>query len=267
MNEDSLKEQLSREADMIVPGPAPTSSVEQAVRGRRRRNLIAAGTGAGVLAAAVAIGSSQLSGSDGDGPVAADAPDASAAISQTSGAPGRIVATSHVDASLKQYYPKIADLLTSPAANAIVTGTITDVSYESAEGIASTILTVNVSRNLYGKTAQTIKVHEDGGYLPASEVIAELKQKDPTVEPTLDPKGFVDVQFEGAAHPLVGDSVVLVLTNDPNPGREGDYMEVSSVYGRFTLNKAGTYQRTGDGEGFQTTTDLPSLQALAKSRS
>lgn len=61
----------------------------------------------------------------------------------------------------------------------------------------------------------TIVVNEDGGYLKASDVLAELQDKYPGTEGDVDPNAYVDASFEMADHPQVGDNILLFLWEDP----------------------------------------------------
>lgn len=265
MDETSFKTALRAEADSINPGPTPTGAIVARTRASRVRVRAVIGGGAAVFAAAVALGLGTIgNGGSSQVPSANGSPKSSRVEPATpAGAPGPVVATSRTDAALKYYYPKVADLITSPAADAIVRGTVTKIEFQTVEGVASTVLTVDVKENLSGETPRTITVHEDGGYLPVSEVREELKAKG-MAEAATDPNGYVDVRFEGADHPQIGDTVILVLMKDPNVGREGDYMEVSSVYGRFTLKDSGAFVRTGQEDGIETQVTLPEARELAR---
>ncbi len=191
---------------------------------------------------------------------------ANAVAGSSRAAPGPVSATFGSSAALKHNFETIEELATAPEVEAIVIGKISNVSYESQEGWAKTVLTVEVSKALHGTTMSTVVASEDGGFLRASEVMAEIAEKYPELDQKIDPQSYVDMIFEGAAHPRVGEEVLLFLWHDPNPGHEGDFMEIGSVYGRFTRGSDGQFHRAGDTTGMEPTVSLSELEAMLHKR-
>lgn len=170
------------------------------------------------------------------------------------GAPGRVIATFNTEASLKEFYPDITDMLNSKRLVAVVTGTVIGTSYTYKEYVARTKLKVNVTKTIWGDAPKTIAVWEDGGYVPAKLVEQEIKEKYPELQGSATDSDVVDMTFEGARHAKVGDEVLLFLTKNPNANATGSYFTVSSVYG--VLLKAGSnYERM--------TPASPNIQHLA----
>lgn len=173
--------------------------------------------------------------------------------------PGRVVATIDSEALLKNNARTLAQLVASPELALVVRGFVQKVDYTREHGLEDTVMTVDVTRVLRGHASNTVVVHEDGGFVLARQLEAENVDKFPGSKPSGRPGDMVDIQFEGAAHPVVGDDVVLFLSRDPNAGREGQYQEVGSVYGRFVLGKAGRYVRQGSDPGKRFTVSIDAV--------
>jgi hypothetical protein len=281
VDESQLSDILQQEANAITPGPFPASAI---ARDARRARRAAGGLGIGVvgLAVGLAVGGATLlqtpSAEVRDARVQAERPkteskarpnaqpEPGTLASGSIAAPGPVSATFGSTAALKHYFETIEELATAPEVDAIIIGKISNVSYESEEGLAKTIFTVQVSKALKGQPPSTVVVREDGGFLRASTVMAEIAQKYPELEQKVDPKSYVDVTFEGAMHPRVGDEVLLFLWPDPNPGHEGDFMEIGSVYGRFTRGSDGSFHRAGDVTGMESEVSLSDLNEVLSTR-
>lgn len=169
-----------------------------------------------------------------------------AAHLESSASPSPIVATMNAEASLKENYPRVVDMLGAKSLVAVVRGTVAAVRYESHDGVPMTALTVEVAKTFVGDVEPVVTVREDGGFLRVSQVMAENADKSFEEKPDLDPDGWIDSRFENTEHLSPGDDVIVFLGRDPNAGRQSGYVEVSSVYGRFTLTDRGTFVRGGD---------------------
>lgn len=251
MNDPStLHDVMTRAANSVEVNTPPLAVIRTSERRRATRTWGTGVAAATLVVTGIAVGVTALGG-----PAATDRSDGtSVAVGHTpktvpvnvpAGAPGPVVATMNAEATLKDTFVNVDDMVSSKRVDTIVRGKVVAVTYESPDGLASTVLQVAVAETYAGNVGKTITVHEDGGYVKASDIIAESHEKDPTVKIDLDPNGFVDNRFEGADHLVIGDDVILFLMKDPNVGREGDFMEVGSVYGRFKLDKSGSHVRGG----------------------
>lgn len=217
--------------------------------GKSRKRLQ---VGALVLGLALA-GCSVTPGGDGSESSAGAASQKSSRQDQTvDGKP--VILTVNSEAVLKEQYASVAGLNSAPSASAIVKGIVSDVrgAYDSDDDVAYSVLTVDVQQVYKGNPGKTITVWEDGGYVPVQDMLSALAAHMDTAALTaaqLD--GYVDERFEGAAHSEVGDTVIMYLSTNPNPG-QGGYQQVSSVYGRFILNpKTDSYERPSAGPKHQ----------------
>lgn len=202
-----------------------------------------------VVAAASCGGQSDTRQSDTNGS-GASVPDSTSSAAQADGADqadlaGHVVMTVAEDAVLKQFYSTVDELNKSSYVDAIVEGTVSNVRYEYIDEVTYSILTVQVSQVFKGSVPQTITVWEDGGYVKLKDMLGEFKGHADTstfTEDQLD--GTVDVRFFDAPHSNVGDEVILYLWKNPNKSEAGSYMMVSSVFGRFILDKqTGNFER------------------------
>lgn len=179
------------------------------------------------------------------------------------GAPGRVVATVKLDASLKHPYTTVAELAKSSATTSIVIGTVQAVDYEYAEGLAKTRVSVDVAKTLKGTAKGRIAVTEDGGYVDARTIQAENQAKFPDSPITARQGDVVDERFEGTEHPVIGQQVLLFIQNDPNKGHTGEYQGVMSALSRFTM-AGGTFTRSASDEGLQASTTLDAVIAALR---
>lgn len=171
-------------------------------------------------------------------------------------APSPIVGTVRLDAALKDVFPTIDALARSARSELVVRGIVTDVAYVFDGQLARTKLTVSVEQSWRGPAAPQVVVWEDGGFVPAADFAAANADKQLASRVT----GWIDVRFEGASHPHVGDHVVLFLARNPNPGQQGTYQEVSSVYGRLTQDPGGaSYSRAVAESRWQRTMSVADL--------
>lgn len=157
-------------------------------------------------------------------------------------APGRVVGTLESSASLKNNARTLVELIGSRELEAVVIGKVATVAYEGDV----TRLEVAVGETLHGRVGSKVVVREDGGYLPAAQIATETREKFPDSGASAAPDEWVDVPFEGAEHLAPEDEVLLFLSKDPNPGREGEFQEVGSVYGRFDKAADGAWVRAGE---------------------
>lgn len=157
-----------------------------------------------------------------------------------------IIYTVQTNAVLKRLYPTIDEFNKDPEIDAIIKGRVTRVDYSYLDGIARSILTVNVLQSFKGNVPKTIKAYEDGGYVRLKDVMERFKDKnfETTYTPEQIENGIVDFKFENAPHAKPGQQVMLYLWRNKPPLPTDTFMIESSVYGRFTLNKNnGNYER------------------------
>lgn len=153
-----------------------------------------------------------------------------------------ILYTINSEASLKRMYSTIDEFNESDAVETIVKGVITNVEYTYQSNLAYTILTLDVQDTYKGESSNVIKVYEDGGYVKLKDMKDSFKDASFTQE-QLD-KGLVDVRFFNSPHSKVGEEVVLYLTKNSEPLPIDSYRIVSSLYGKFVLDKTdGKYKR------------------------
>jgi hypothetical protein len=155
------------------------------------------------------------------------------------------------DAVLKYLYATIDEMDESDAVDTIVKGIITDIDYVYEEGLAYTIITVNVLDSYKGKSAKEIKVYEDGGYVKVKDMLDEFKDNGMDLEKKLSKEkienGLVEMKIFNAPHSQKGQQVILYLNENKNSNSTDSYMIVSSVYGKFTLDKnTGKYKRLAE---------------------
>lgn len=260
-----MRSQISDAAAQMHVSASPSDEIIRAVGRRRRQFGLAA---AAVFAVAGGVGAYAVS-ADGTTQVPPAAsfghrdPSKLPTTEAGSNAPGPVSATVQMDVLLKYSYPTVATLARAPQTDAVVVGTVAEVQYStSVDGDARTTYTVDVVQKFRGSVGSTVVVNEDGGYLPASQVIAEAREKAPAATPTLDPNSFVEVRFEGAPHPQAGQKVLLFLMKDPNRGHEGEYMGVMSAFSRFTLGSDSLYHRASTSDGMEGTAALSALQKI-----
>lgn len=156
-----------------------------------------------------------------------------------------ILYTVNADAALKQMYPTIDELNNSNAADAIIKGTVSDVQNVYIGGVAYSVLTIDVLKSYKGNPAKTIKVYEDGGYVKIKDMLDELQghiDVNSLSQEQIE-NGVVDVRFFNAPHSTPGQQVILYLVKNPNPLQKGSFQIVSSLYGRFTLDKSDGYYK------------------------
>ena len=154
----------------------------------------------------------------------------------------KILYTVDTDAALKHMYLTIDEFNESSAVDAIVKGTISDVEYVYISNCAYSILTVDVSTSYKGNNSGVIKVYEDGGLVKLKDMVDSRKDNSLTADQLNN--GVVDVKFFKTPHSKVGQEVMLYLTKNSTPLPTDSYRIISSLYGRFTLDKAdGKYKR------------------------
>lgn len=208
-----------------------------------------------ILSGAAALSASVALAACASGPTAQTNP-----TNPHGGAPGRVVATMKLHASLKHPYATVAKLTKSSATASIVIGTVQAVDYEYAEGLAKTRVLVDVTKTLKGTAGGRIVVNEDGGYVDARTIQAENQAKFPDSPITASEGDVVDERFEGTEHPVIGQQVLLFVQNDPNKGHVGEYQGVMSALSRFTL-AGGTFKRSASDEGVETETTVDAVIA------
>lgn len=171
-----------------------------------------------------------------------------APVPQSGRTPAPVVATLNSEPSLKNPVVEIADLVDNRQTELIVAGTVSSVAYRPAPDIPKTRFVVSVSQTYKGSSPQTVTVLEDGGYTKVADLYVPGKTGTQFGDDANLPKdGWVDSRFASATHPDVGDKVVLFLYK-ATAGTE--YWEVSSVFGRLTLDDTGmNYVRPTDGGG------------------
>ncbi|MCM8709459.1 hypothetical protein M2651_00280 [Clostridium sp. SYSU_GA19001] len=151
-----------------------------------------------------------------------------------------ILFTVTADASLKHIYSTVDEFNKSDAVDTIVKGTITNIEYVYVSGLAYSILTINVLQSYKGNCAKTIKVYEDGGYVKVKDKLDELKKHidvEKLTQEQID-NGVIDIKFFNAPHAKKGQQVILYLTKNIAPLPTDSYRIVSSLYGKFTLDKS-----------------------------
>lgn len=220
------------------------------------------------LIAVLVVGSASLvacSNGSGSGPrVGASLADDPTSPTTGSSLPGRVVATAGSEAYLKNNARTLAELVASPELALVARGKVADVSYERIEGVEQTRLVVSVSQTLFGPSRDQVIVREDGGFARATDIESENLDKFPGRKPTARPDDWIDLPFEGATHPKVGDEVILFLSESSYPPHKGEYQEVGSVYGRFALGADGRFLRAGADPDKRLAIDVASVQeALA----
>lgn len=158
------------------------------------------------------------------------------------------------DAVLKHLYTTIDEMNESDAVDNIIKGIITDIDYIYADGLASSILTVNVLDSYKGSTTKEIKVYEDGGYVKVKDMIDEFNNKGMDLEKDLSKEqienGLVDMKIFNAPHSEEGQQVILYLNkNKHNNFIDNSYSIISSVFGKFTLDEnTGQYKRLSNAD-------------------
>jgi hypothetical protein len=212
----------------LLLGVAFTSGLA-ACAGSPGSGTSAAGTSASGAAARAGTGG-------GDASASADAP--------------VVVLKVAADAVLKEDYAALAQLAASPNVQLVVSGKVVGATPVYQEQLAFTKLTVKVTKSSSSSVAvgSTVVVYRDGGQIPLSQVLPDLKSDQAAMLPASPPaNAVVDFRFMGAEQSAVGDEIVAFLRPDPNPGRAGAYQLVSSVHGLLKLDrKANTYHRLGD---------------------
>lgn len=163
------------------------------------------------------------------------------------------------DAVLKHLYTTIDEMNESDAVENIIKGIITDIDYIYTDGLASSILTVNVLDSYKGSTTKEIKVYEDGGYVKVKDMIDEFNRKGMDLEKDLSKEqienGLVDMKIFNAPHSEEDQQVILYLNkNKHNNFIDNSYSIISSVFGKFTLDEnTGQYKRLSN-------TDIPNFE-------
>lgn len=177
------------------------------------------------------------------------------------------------DAVLKEDYPTLSQLATSPNVRLVVSGKIAEATPVYQEQIAYTKLTVTITKSSSSSVpvGSTIVVYRDGGQIPLSQVLPDLKSDQAAMLPASPPaNAVVDFRFMGAEQSAVGDEIVAFLQPDPNPGRAGAYQPVSSVHGLLKLDrKKGIYHRMGDEKraGYEVSAGAATAEMFTRHRS
>lgn len=179
-----------------------------------------------------------------------------------SSAPAPIVGRIITHAALKEPFPTVAKMATATSVVAVIQGHISSVTWEDQGSLAKTAYRVSVEHTLKGSAPKEVLVREDGGYLSAADV--QRANVDKFSGSDAPATGFVDVSFEGASHPRVGDNVVLFLEPDPNPGREDSYVLAGSSFDRFVL-QGSRYTRAAVQEGWESGLTLTSVRSALTS--
>lgn len=182
-------------------------------------------------------------------------------MAPSAGPRARVVSTITIDADLKHPFATISELARSPVTTSIVVGTVRTVDYEYADGLTNTHLTVDVTRTLKGTARGRIVVNEDGGYADVRTMQAENQSKFPNSPITGKPGDVVDERFGGAEHPIVGQEVLLFLTQDPNKRHVGEFQGVMSAVSRFTSTDGSHFQRAGTSHGLEADTTVDAVIA------
>ncbi|MFU8850139.1 hypothetical protein ACNAW0_03990 [Micromonospora sp. SL1-18] len=204
--------------------------------------------------------SSAQAGTGGDAaPASADAP--------------VVVLKVAADAVLKEDYATLDQLAASPNARVVVSGKVVEATPVYQEQVAYTKLMVTVTKSSSNSVAvgSTVVVYRDGGQIPLSQVLPDLKSDQMAMLPASPPaNAVVDFRFMGSEQSAVGDEIVAFLQPDPNPGRAGAYQLVSSVHGLLKLDrKSSTYHRLGDEKraGYETSANTATAEAFTRRRS
>lgn len=139
------------------------------------------------------------------------------------------------------------------------------------EQVAYTKLTVTVTRSSSSVAeGSTIVVYRDGGQIPLSQVLPDLKSDQAAMLPASPPaNAVVDFRFMGAEQSAVGDEILAFLQPDPNPDRAGAYQLVSSVHGLLKLDrKTSTYHRLGDEKraGYEASVSTTTAEGFTRRR-
>jgi hypothetical protein len=225
-----------------------------------------------LLGVALTGGMSACSGSSEEAaPVAQTVPATQSAAATSADAPV-VFRKVTSDASLKEDYDTLDQLAASPNVKLIVSGKIVEATPLYAEGLAYTKLTVKVAKSSDSSVAagSKIVIYRDGGVIPLSQVLPDLKDDPAAPLPKVAPaNAVVDFEFMGAEQSKVGDAIVAFLHPDPNPGREGAYMPVSSVHGLLKLDsKSSKYHRLGHhaSPGFQAEASNTAAEGFTRRR-
>lgn len=184
-----------------------------------------------------------------------------------------VVLTVASDAVLKEDYDTLDQLAASPNVRLVVTGKIVKATPVYQEQVAYTKLTVTVRKSSSSgvPAGSTIVVYRDGGRIPLSQVLPDLKSDQAAMLPASPPtNAVVDFRFMGAAQSAAGDEILAFLQADPNADRAGAYQPVSSVHGLLTLDPATTtYHRLGDEKraGYETSANVATAERFTRRRS
>lgn len=172
-----------------------------------------------------------------------------------------IVATMQIEPDLKEVFPAIEALLTSRSTQLVVNGVVSDVSYRVIEGttIVKTRYTVAISQAWRGPNPGSVVVEEDGGLAPASVFHQANTDKGLPAPSVTD--GLVDVRFQDAPHPAVGQRVLIALQANPNDAES--WFAVSSAQGRLTWDPSlGSYVRAAKDPGLQSSAKPEELTGI-----
>lgn len=176
------------------------------------------------------------------------------------------------DAVLKEDYATLDQLAASPNVRLVISGKVVAAEPVYQEQVAYTKLTVTVTRSNSGSVAagSTVVIYRDGGQVPLSQVLPDLKSDQAALLPASPPaNAVVDFRFMGAEQSAVGDEIVAFLRPDPNPGRAGAYQPVSSVHGLLKLDRAANrYHRLGDEKraGYETSASTAAAEGFTRAR-
>lgn len=176
------------------------------------------------------------------------------------------------DAALKEDYATLDQLAASPNVRLVVSGKIVEATPVYREQVAYTKLTVRVAKSSSRDVApgSTVVIYRDGGQIPLSQVLPDLKSDQAAMLPASPPaNAVVDFRFMGAEQSAVGDEIVAFLGPDPNPERAGAYQPVSSVHGLLKLDRqANRYARLGDEKraGYEASTSAATADAFTRAR-
>lgn len=157
-----------------------------------------------------------------------------------------ILITVNTDASLKHMYNTIDEFNKSNDVELIIKGIISNVQYTYIDGCAYSILSIDILKSYKGNSPKKIIVYEDGGYVKVKDMINELKNHIDTSKLSQNQieNDVVDIKFFNSEHSKIGEQVILYLTPNSAPLPTDSYRIISSLYGRFTLDKtSGKYKR------------------------
>lgn len=186
------------------------------------------------------------------------------------GTTAHIVAVASTDAALGQFPRTVSGLIVSKDVVAVVVGRITAVRYEFPEQLAPmTAITVSVAR-ARGTSATEVTAWEPGGIIPLTAHSADDRARlsGGNGFTASDPSAMIDYRPVGdAAHPQVGDQVLLFLTANPNEGSvAGGYLVAGAAYGRFQAGPGtGTFTRATRDDGILERTVAASALEVALS--